>query len=335
VSSLVVHCKKDAADVYIGRPSAWGNPWSLDTDGSRAEVIENFRAWIHRNPDLMRTARRTLAGKTLGCWCHPLACHGDVLAAIAPTIPVDDPVLVFGSNQMGINGKGAALFAQQYRGAVRGTGEGRQGSSYAIPTKSGDLKTLPIAVIRVSVARFLDYAREHSTVSFDVTRVGCGLAGYRDDQMAPLFFEAPVNCRLPHQWVRLRDPQAPVHIIIAGSRTIEDDQFPEEKVDALIANLATPPVIISGGAKGVDQRGERYAIDRGLHFERHPADWDRYGNRAGMIRNQFMSFRASHLIALWDGQSPGTAGMIRIALDDGLATRVLYPSITKKQETLL
>lgn len=87
---VVVHCKREPSDVYIGRPSKWGNPYTHTPDrstlaryvvASRQEAVEAFREYItngegrHLLADL-----HELKGKTLGCWCAPLACHGDVLA---------------------------------------------------------------------------------------------------------------------------------------------------------------------------------------------------------------------------------------------------------------
>ena len=79
---LVVHCEKDEYDVYIGRPSKWGNPFVVGKDGTRKEVIEKYRAWIIDQPDLMK-ALPELEGKVLGCWCKPKTCHGDILADLA------------------------------------------------------------------------------------------------------------------------------------------------------------------------------------------------------------------------------------------------------------
>lgn len=81
----VVHCKRERYDVYIGRPSKWGNPYKIGRDGSRAEVVEKYRAYILSRPDLL-AALPELRGKTLGCWCGPLACHGDVLAELADDV---------------------------------------------------------------------------------------------------------------------------------------------------------------------------------------------------------------------------------------------------------
>lgn len=78
MSIQVVHCKKDKYDVYIGRPSKWGNPYTIGKDGTREEVIEKYRKWLHNHPTLRGQAGE-LVGKRLGCWCAPCACHGDVL----------------------------------------------------------------------------------------------------------------------------------------------------------------------------------------------------------------------------------------------------------------
>jgi hypothetical protein len=82
-ATTVVHCKRASFDVYVGRPGKWGNPYVVTRDGSREQVIEKYRALLRRRHDLVADARRELAGKVLGCWCAPLACHGDVLAAVA------------------------------------------------------------------------------------------------------------------------------------------------------------------------------------------------------------------------------------------------------------
>jgi hypothetical protein len=85
----VVHCKRGPFDVYIGRPSKWGNPFSHQ-DGTlaqfkvatREEAVESYRQWVLQQPELM-AALSELRGKVLGCWCAPLACHGDVLMELA------------------------------------------------------------------------------------------------------------------------------------------------------------------------------------------------------------------------------------------------------------
>ena len=78
----VVHCKRQRFDVYIGRPSKWGNPFVIGKDGSRDEVIKKYEAWLGTQPNLL-VALPELRGKVLGCWCAPQACHGDVLVRLA------------------------------------------------------------------------------------------------------------------------------------------------------------------------------------------------------------------------------------------------------------
>jgi hypothetical protein len=109
-------------------------------------------------------------------------------------------IFVFGSNLAGRHGKGAALHARQHCGATYGKGEGRTGLSYAIPTKGYRLETLPLDRIDVGVRAFIAYAKEHPELTFEVTRIGCGLAGYVDAQIAPMFATAPPNCCLPAGW---------------------------------------------------------------------------------------------------------------------------------------
>lgn len=111
-------------------------------------------------------------------------------------------IFVFGSNLAGRHGAGAALYAHKQHGARYGQGQGRQGDSYGIPTKDAYIQTLPLFRIKEYVDVFLDYAKSHPDLTFNVTRIGCGLAGYKDYQIAPLFRTAPSNCLLPKDWRR-------------------------------------------------------------------------------------------------------------------------------------
>lgn len=79
----VVHCKREKFEVYIGRPSKWGNPFVLGVDGTREEVIAKYRAWLMDRVVSRRIDVSELRGKVLGCWCAPKACHGDVLLEMA------------------------------------------------------------------------------------------------------------------------------------------------------------------------------------------------------------------------------------------------------------
>lgn len=113
---------------------------------------------------------------------------------------MDRRIFVFGSNLAGRHGKGAALWARDNRGAVYGQGEGLQGDSYAIPTKDERLVTLPLFRIRNYVHRFKRFARENPEMAFQLTPIGCGLAGYRYSDIAPMFDDAPSNVMVPAEF---------------------------------------------------------------------------------------------------------------------------------------
>lgn len=106
-------------------------------------------------------------------------------------------IFVFGSNLKGRHAGGAAYAAYRKFGAVMGQGVGLQGRSYAIPTMQGGVET-----IRPYVDEFIDFARSHPELTFLVTRIGCGIAGFTDDEIAPLFKNAhdAENIVLPEGW---------------------------------------------------------------------------------------------------------------------------------------
>lgn len=112
-------------------------------------------------------------------------------------------IFVFGSNLAGIHGAGAALYATRHFGAQPGTGSGRTGRCWAIPTKDARIRTLPLTTIRQYVAAFLDAARATPELTYLVTPVGCGLAGYSPHDIAPMFLYAPTNVVLPPEFTKV------------------------------------------------------------------------------------------------------------------------------------
>lgn len=106
-------------------------------------------------------------------------------------------VFVFGSNLRGWHQGGAAKHAQRYFGAIWGQGVGLQGQTYAIPTMQGGVDT-----IKPYVDDFIAFAQEHPEMRFLVTRIGCGIAGFKDEDIAPLFIEAlgQDNIVLPYEF---------------------------------------------------------------------------------------------------------------------------------------
>jgi hypothetical protein len=109
-------------------------------------------------------------------------------------------IFVFGSNESGIHGAGAAKVALEQHGAVYGQGFGQAGNSFAIPTKDWRIQTLPYATIKEYVNRFIVFARFNPDLTFQITQLGCGLAGLRADVMATMFKYAPANCLFDEAW---------------------------------------------------------------------------------------------------------------------------------------
>lgn len=111
-----------------------------------------------------------------------------------------DEIFVFGSNLEGLHLGGAARTALKKFGAKMGQGVGLQGQSYAIPTMQGGVET-----IKPYVDEFIDLAREWDQTTFYITRIGCGIAGFTDEEIAPLFADAMdlYNVRLPESFVKV------------------------------------------------------------------------------------------------------------------------------------
>lgn len=235
---------------------------------------------------------------------------------------LDNTVFVFGSNTAGRHGKGAALHAVRYCGAKYGVGEGLQGRSYALPTRDGSQKqvtSLSLEQVGESVARFLDFARQHPELTFQVTRVGCGLGDFRDEQIFPMFVDAPKNCWLPGIWEAKRTGVQ--RVVVAGSRTLDDYDLLERTLDAQIEVWGLKkPVIVSGTAKGADRMGEQYAAARGLDVVKFPGHWNTLGRAAGILRNVQMAWYGTHAAVFWDGVSNGSRHMIETAKESRLRT---------------
>ena len=109
-------------------------------------------------------------------------------------------IFCFGSNESGVHGAGAAKFAYEKKGARWGKCYGHIGDSFAIPTKDEYITTMPLARIAQYVQGFLAYATGHRKLRFQVSAIGCGLAGYKHSDIAPLFEGAPLNCIFDERW---------------------------------------------------------------------------------------------------------------------------------------
>jgi hypothetical protein len=112
-------------------------------------------------------------------------------------------------------------------------------------------------------------------------------------------------------------------VIVAGGRDFCDYIMLRSRLLSLLRNHDPSTVtIVCGKARGADTLGEWFATEFGLNIDYYPADWDRFGKKAGYIRNAEMAENATHLVAFWDGTSKGTKSMIDLAKSKGLVTRI-------------
>lgn len=185
-----------AEGMYIGRPSIWGNPFNVQEHG-RLACIHKYERWLCSKGPMKQIGR--LKGKNLLCYCSPHPCHGDVLLEYANKT-ANGEIFVFGSNLAGRHGAGSAFHAYRWFGACAGVGVGLHGHSYAIPTKDERLQSLSLKIIEPFAQRFVEYARAMPHLTFRLVAIGCGLAGYTPEQMAPMFTNAPGNVIMPNEF---------------------------------------------------------------------------------------------------------------------------------------
>lgn len=233
----------------------------------------------------------------------------------------DKTTYVFESNVLGMYEKGSQLYARNKRNAATGIGEGITGTAYAIPTQDSPKQYMSLVEIGEHISVFLDFAMKNSDMLFQVNRIGCGVGGYTDSEIAPFFSNAPTNCMLPGIWSKLFN-SAISRIIVAGSRNIISEELVCSKLDELLGN-SVERTIVSGTARGIDTIGEKWAVSNNMPVDRFPAEWDKYKKEAGYIRNTLMAWYSTGAILFWDGKSPGTKHMRDIAVSNKLPIKVV------------
>lgn len=256
-------------------------------------------------------------------------------------------IYVFGSNEAGIHGAGAAKIANIHHGAVYGVGVGMSGSSYAIPTKDKKIEPLHLSLIENYVVDFLNYANNNKDKLFYLTPVGCGLAGFSVSDIAPMFAEVPVNVMLPKLF---RDalyyeprntvliyggrnfglaPEIPEHITQDRVKSYER-AFSKKKMfeacsvcEQIIMGIGKKgfTTLISGLAKGADQipvlMNEYFPKDYKGLLE-FPANWTVHGRRAGPLRNIQMLKEGKPNFAIGFPGGTGTAHMKSLLVEAGV-----------------
>ena len=120
-------------------------------------------------------------------------------------------IIIFGSNVSGIHGAGLAKYCKNNFGAVQGQALGITGQCYAIPTKDTRIRTLPLQDIQYYVNIFIAYAYQHRELEFLVTKIGCGLAGYTIEDIAPMFKRVTTNLILPEEFVKFNKKDEVIH----------------------------------------------------------------------------------------------------------------------------
>lgn len=236
---------------------------------------------------------------------------------------------VFGSNLAGRHGKGAALLARTYRGARTGKGYGPQGTCYALPTKDVDLKILSLKEISKHVSDFLAYAQSRPNEVFQLTRVGCGLTGYRDSEIAPMFYSAPKNIILPGIWRQMREIDFVSVSIIADEYSTEEQI--QERIEHLIETKGNPIFSVIAGT--VAERAIIDLADRkpGLRIQCFSPNPGLYKDSAKACLEMAMVWAASEIQLIGPEQGSLLQRIQSIAQENGVS--VVSNSGNVKNET--
>lgn len=270
-------------------------------------------------------------------------------------------IFVFGSNEAGMHGAGAANIALKHHGAIYYQGFGIQGLSYAIPTKDKKIDRLSLKEINKYVDDFLLHAEKNYNNLFYLTPIGCGLAGFTPEEIAPMFMSAPINVMLPKLF---RDeffpnetqprvliyggrnfgiaPEVPEHLL---KEKFKDRDYSPRSVDftrkyykrkmfeaclvceRIIMGIGRKKntTLISGLAEGADQipviMKDMFPKDYGELLE-FPANWLLEGKRAGPLRNKKMLDKGEPNFAIGFPGGRGTTHMKKL-LDDAKIPNVM------------
>jgi hypothetical protein len=231
--------KPDETVIICDRTTKLGNPFPMksQTEEERTRVIAKFGGYLDADiknqgglyDELMLIVdildRNPNAKIALACHCAPLACHADLIKAATEklfaerfrircrfhkdgTLPQQEStIFVFGSNEKGVHGAGAALIAKEKFGAIPGECSGFMGRSFGIPTKDEFIQPMPVRDMDIYFGDFCAQTILNPDLKFFVTRVGCGLAGNSDETMATLFKEFAMNvgsdlrnCSFAEEW---------------------------------------------------------------------------------------------------------------------------------------
>ena len=222
---------------------------------------------------------------------------------------IERPIFVFGSNRLGIHGAGAAKFARNHFGAQLGVGEGLTGQSYALPTKHDPRSTLPYDDVVESVFRFLATAKSHPDLSFFLTPVGTGFAGFSLAEIAPLFHGAPKNVLLPGAFQsHFRFPN---RLLVAGGLHHPDPKVWLQRVAKAQSKLHAELVLCMDSGPGPDQLLSLWGEDRNIPVWSFPAERERLRAQAFSVRNRLLASFVTHVLVFDNGCNPELAQLVK------------------------
>ena len=231
-------------------------------------------------------------------------------------------ILVFGSGK----NTGVASIAQQHFGAS--AAEGKSGFCYAIPVWLNN-HLVKLDDVASSIRALIDFAKENPGIKFYMTRVACDDGEYRDDQIAPLFIDAPENITIPGVWLNeirsiIKKPQIS-RIVVTGPRNFIDYPLMAANIDFYISRLNMESIeIISGGDVGVDAMGAKYAVERGVAISSPHLDIEKFGRAVGYaFCNHLLAIYATHVLAFHDSRSLVIKSLIDVSMKAGLKVAVV------------
>lgn len=233
---------------------------------------------------------------------------------------LSNTVFVFGSNLAGKHIGRCAAFAAKHYNAEVGIGEGPTGQSYAVPTKDEHLDALPLADVQWHVEQLLAYARTQRDARFQVTRIGCGLAGFTDAQMAPLFKKTSDNLFIPGRWLSLNRQLGRARLFVEGA-----DAFTAERIEKTLDECTLPwgknIEVVTTGVGSANDIVRAWARRKELPWTPFLVDTDKFGEIAEMVLDEQLAWYCTHAIvyhAQVDGAFPRRMDVLR---KEGLKVR--------------
>jgi len=294
---------------YIGRGSSLGNPFVIGKHGGRIDVIYIYEKYlidrILLNNEIILSALNNINNKNLLCFCSPKPCHGQVI-----------------KKHFNLLSKGS----DYYKSVYKLPDDALEGINH-INISSNSVSELGRLLNKVLVKSLkeLDFDVKnkyyYDKLSFLLEKhiIDNGISSDLTDNILPLtrykVIKNKISITTNSYWLinelyRIRHKLGSFKIItVAGSRSINDYELVKKAFSEIDIKV---DCIVSGGAKGIDQLGERLAKDYNLKLITILPYWDELGKKAGMIRNMEMFNYSDALLAIWDGESNGTKHMINL-----------------------